>query len=99
MRNLVQSSFLLIFIFNIWDNKRFNNFFNRIEKKTNVGKDTILKLAQKLQENDLKNEDTLREVIQELSKLTGKDVSVEKQNKIIDAVKNDKIPKDLDKMI
>ena len=76
-----------------------DSFFNRIEKKTNVGKDTILKLAQKLQENDLKNEDTLREVIQELSKLTGKDVSVEKQNKIIDAVKNDKIPKDLDKMI
>lgn len=76
-----------------------DSFFNRVEKKTSVGKDTILKLAQKLQENDLKNEDTLREVIQELSKLTGRDVSVEKQNKIIEAVKNDKIPKDLDKMI
>lgn len=76
-----------------------DSFFNKIEKKTNVGKDTILKLAKKLQDNDLKNENTLREVIQELSKLTGKDVSVEKQNKIIEAVKNDKVPKDIDKMI
>ena len=76
-----------------------DSFFNKIEKKTNVGKDTILKLAKKLQDNDLKNENTLREVIQELSKLTGKDVSVEKQNKIIEAVKNDKVPKDIDKFI
>lgn len=76
-----------------------DSFFNKIEKKTSVGKDTILKLAKKLQDNDLKNENTLREVIQELSKLTGKDVSVEKQNKIIEAVQNDKVPKDIDKMI
>ncbi len=76
-----------------------DSFFNKIEKKTNVGKDTILKLAKKLQENDLKNEDTLREVIQELGSLTGREVSKEKENKIIDAVQNDKVPKDLDKFI
>ena len=76
-----------------------DNFFNKIEKKTHVGKDTILKLAKKLQENDLKNENTLKEVIQELSDLTGHSVSEEEQKKIIEAVKNDKVPKDLDKMI
>ncbi|MBD9085579.1 hypothetical protein EGP64_02800 [bacterium] len=76
-----------------------DSFFNKIEKKTNVGKDTILKLAKKLQENDLKNEDTLREVIQELGSLTGREVSKEKENKIIEAVQNDKVPKDLDKFI
>ena len=74
-----------------------DKFFNNIEKKTNVGKDTILELAQKLQQNDLKNENTLREVIQELGKLTGKEVSKEKENKIIEAVVNDKVPKDIDK--
>lgn len=76
-----------------------DSFFNKVEKKTNVGKDTILKLAKKLQENDLKNENTLREVIEELSDLTGRTVSEEKKNKIIEAVKNDKVPKDIDKMI
>ena len=31
--------------------------------------------------------------------MTGKTVSEENQNKIIDAVINDKVPKDIDKMI
>lgn len=76
-----------------------DSFFNRVEQKTNVNKDTILKLAKKLQENDLKNENTLREVIKELSSLTGKEVSKEKQDKIIKAVKDDKIPKNIDNML
>ncbi len=76
-----------------------DNFFDRVEKKTNVGKETILGLAKKLQEADLKNENTLREVIQEIGSMTGKEVSKEKEDKIINAVVNDKIPKDLDKMI
>ena len=76
-----------------------DNFFKRIEKKTNVNKEVILDLAKKLQENNLKNEDTLREVITTLSEMTGKDVSKEKQDKIIEAVINDKVPKDIDKML
>lgn len=76
-----------------------DNFFNRVEKKTNVNKETILELAKKLQQNDLKNEGTLREVIKELSKMTGKEVSKEKEDKIINAVVNDKVPKDIDKLV
>lgn len=76
-----------------------DNFFDRVEKKTNVGKQTILDLANKLQQGDLKNETTLREVIQELSKMTGKGVSKEKEDKIINAVVNDNVPKDIDKFI
>lgn len=75
-----------------------DGFFKKIEKKTNVNKETILDLAKKLQENDLKNENTLREVIQELSQMTGKEVSKEKEDKIINAVINDNVPKDIDKM-
>lgn len=75
-----------------------DGFFKRIEKKTNVSKQTILDLATKLQQSDLKNENTLREVIQELSKMTGKEVSKEKEDKIINAVVNDNVPKDIDKM-
>ena len=76
-----------------------DSFFNRIEKKTNVGKDTIMELAKKLQQNDLKNEGTLREVIQTLSKMTGRNVSKDQEDKIINAVVNDKVPKDIDKLI
>ncbi len=76
-----------------------DNFFNKVEKKTKVSKETILGLANKLQQNDLKDEETLRDIIQELGQMTGKDVSKEKENKIIEAVINDKVPKDLDNLI
>jgi len=75
-----------------------DGFFKRIEKKTNVNKETILDLAKKLQENDLKNENTLREVIQELSQMTGREVSKASEEKIINAVINDNVPKNIDKM-
>ena len=76
-----------------------DSFFDKIERKTNVGKQTILDLANKLQQNDLKNEQTLREVIQELGKMTGKVVTKDKEDKIVEAVVNDKVPKDIDKFV
>lgn len=76
-----------------------DSFFNKVEKKTNVGKEKILELAQKLQQSDLKNEKTLREVIQELGEMTGKKVDKDKEDKIINAVVNDKVPKDFNGLI
>ena len=75
-----------------------DNLFNKIEQKTNVDKNTILSLAKELQENDLKNEGTLRNVIKKLSGMTGKEVSREQEDKIVSAVINDKVPKDVDKL-
>ena len=59
-----------------------DSFFKRVEKKTNVDKDTILSLAAKLQGN-MKDEKVLREVIGDLSRMTGKEVSKEKEQKKI----------------
>ena len=77
----------------------FNDkFFDKVEKKSGVSKNTILDLAKKLQQNDLKDEGTLREVIQTLSKMTGKNVNKEQEDKIINAVVSDKVPKNMDQM-
>ena len=76
-----------------------SDLFEKIEKKTNVNKDTIVSLARKLEEGDFKNEDNLRNIIEEISKITGKEVSKEKEDKIIEMVVNDKVPKNLDKYI
>lgn len=75
------------------------DLFDKIEKKTKVGKDTILKLARKLQDGDFKNENTLRNIISEISEITGKEVSKEKEDKIVNMVINDKVPKDIDKYV
>lgn len=76
-----------------------DNFFKKVENKTKIGKDTIIDLAAKLQQSDLKNEGTLRDIIQQLGKMTGKEVDPEKEDKIVNAVMNDKIPKNIDKLI
>ena len=41
-----------------------DSFFKRVEKKTNVDKNTILDLADKLQKSNMKDEKVLKEVIQ-----------------------------------
>ena len=76
-----------------------DSFFKKIENKTKVDKNTILDLANKLQKSNMKDEKVLKEVISDLSKMTGREVSKEKEKKIIDTILNDKVPKDLDKMI
>ena len=76
-----------------------DDFFKKVEKKTKVDKNTILSLAQKLQNGNMKDENTLREVIHDISNMTGREVSKEKEQKIINAVLNDKVPSNLDKFI
>ncbi len=76
-----------------------NALFKKIEAKTNINKDTIMSLASKLQANNLKDKDTLKDVIKEIGTLTGKEISEEKTNKIINTIVNDDIPKDIDKML
>ena len=75
-----------------------DSFFKKVEKKTNVNKETILSLASKLQDSNMKDENTLREHIQEISNITGKEVTKEKSDKIVNAILKDKVP-DVDKMI
>ena len=47
----------------------------------------------------MKDESTLKEVINDLAKMTGREVSKEKEQKIIETILNDKVPNNLDKMI
>ena len=46
----------------------------------------------------MKNENTIREVIGTLSKITGKNISKEKEDRIIETILKDKVPKSIDKM-
>ena len=75
-----------------------DNFFKRVENKTNVNKNTIMSLAKKLQNDNMKNENSIRDVIKEISSITGKYISKEKEDKIVNSIIGDKIPKNIDKM-
>ncbi len=73
-----------------------DNLFQKIENKTKINKETILSLANRLQNGNMKDQKTLLEVIDELSSLTGKEVSKEKKEKIVKAIINDKIPNNIE---
>ena len=75
-----------------------DSVFIKIEKKTKVDKNTIVSLAEKLQKGNMKDEKTLSEVIDTLSKMTGKKVNPDLKNKIIKKVVTDDVPKNVDKM-
>lgn len=75
-----------------------DELFDKVKKKTKVDKDTIVSLAGMINENGLKDEKTLRTVINKLSVMTGKDVSKEMENKIINAVLEDKVPKNVENL-
>ena len=75
-----------------------DELFKNVEKKTKIKKDTIISLAEKLNNGNMKDEKTIREVISTLSQMTGKDVSKEKEDKIVNAIVKDKVPKNVEKM-
>lgn len=83
----------------IWVIIMDDSIFDKVEKKTNVKKNDILKLAKSLSGKDLNDEKVLRTLIKDVAKLANKPVSKEKEEKIINAVKKDKIPKNLNKII
>lgn len=76
-----------------------DSFFKKVEKKTNVNKDTILSLAKDLQNSNMKDKTVLSNLVDNISRITGKEISEEKKEKIVNTIIKDNIPKDIDKMI
>jgi type II secretory pathway component GspD/PulD (secretin) len=72
-----------------------NPFFNNIEKKTGVSMGEVLKLAQSLQSANFKDEKTVRDVIQKVSKIANKPVSKDKEEQIVQAILKNNMPLDL----
>jgi len=70
----------------------------KVEAKTKVKKETIIELAKKLSNGNMKDEGTLTEVIDTLAKATGKKVSDSTKDKIIKTIQDDKVPNNVDKM-
>ena len=76
-----------------------DNIFDKVEKKTNVKKEDIISLAKSVSGQDLSEENNLRKLIKQVAKLAGKEVSKEKEESIVKAVKKDKVPKDFKNML
>ncbi|RBW70400.1 stage VI sporulation protein F [Bacillus taeanensis] len=71
-----------------------NSFFDNIEKKTNVKKEDLFKLADSVKDANFKDEKTIRKLISQVSRLANVPVSKEKEDKIVKAIMNNNMPID-----
>lgn len=75
-----------------------DDFFTKVENKTKVNKETLINLAKRLNEDNMKDENVLSGIIQDLASITGKKVSKETEEKIIKTIQDDKVPTGVEKM-
>ncbi|UOQ47569.1 stage VI sporulation protein F [Gracilibacillus caseinilyticus] len=71
------------------------NMFDQIQKKSNIQPDQIMKVAQSVQSADFSDEKTVRKLVKQLARLSGKPVSKQKEDKIVKAIINNNMPKDI----
>ncbi|MFV0392799.1 MAG: stage VI sporulation protein F [Coprobacillaceae bacterium] len=76
-----------------------DKLLKRVVDKTNVSKEDIFSLANDLQTKDLKKDEDIRDFIGQIAKVTNKSLNEAKMDKLVDIIKNNKIPKDIDKMV
>lgn len=78
---------------------KHDKLLDKVSSKTNVSKQDILGLASDLQSKDLNNEDNIKDFVNKIAKMTNKQVKQEQMNKIISVIKNNQVPKDIDKFV
>lgn len=63
--------------------------------ENNINPDDVFKLVDKVKNMDLKNENNIREVIHEVSKIANKPISVEKENSLVKKIMSEGLNEDL----
>lgn len=76
-----------------------DKLLDKVSSKTHVSKQDILSLASDLQTKDLNNDENIKEFVYKISKMTNKQVKPEQMNKIINVIKNNQIPTDINKLM
>ncbi|WP_377888784.1 stage VI sporulation protein F [Alkalihalobacillus sp. R86527] len=71
-----------------------SDLFDNIEKKTNVKKEDIFKLADSVQGADFSDERTVRRLIANVARVANVNVTKEKEDRIVKAIVNKNIPLD-----
>lgn len=67
--------------------------------ENNINPEDVFKLVDKVKTMDLKNEDNIRDVIHEVSKIANKSIDAEKENALVKKILSDGLNEDLINMI
>ncbi|MUK87261.1 stage VI sporulation protein F [Ornithinibacillus sp. L9] len=74
---------------------KHRNIFDKIQNDTNIDPKDIYKVADSVKNADFSDEKTVRKLVRHLSKMAGKPVSKEKEDKIVQSITNNKVPMDM----
>ncbi|WP_106587965.1 stage VI sporulation protein F [Salsuginibacillus halophilus] len=74
------------------------NVFDQIHSKTNVDQDDLFQLAGAVNDADLQNEETVRRLIHDVSRVAGVPVSKEKEEQLVKAILNQDVPLDFNSL-
>ena len=78
---------------------KHDKLLDKVSLKTHVSKQNIIALATDLQTKDLHDEESIKEFVYKISKLTNKQVKPEQMDKIISVIKNNQVPHDIDRFV
>ncbi|WP_339227965.1 stage VI sporulation protein F [Oceanobacillus sp. FSL K6-2867] len=76
-----------------------NNFqkgmFDKIQKNSNINPEDVLKVADSVKNANFSDERTVRGLVRHLAKMADKPMTKEKEDKIVQAIVNNKMPGDM----
>ncbi len=76
----------------------FGKLLNLITEN-NINPDDVFKLVEKVKTMDLKDENNIREIIHEVSKIANKPIDIEKENNLVRKIMADGLNEDLINLI
>nr|WP_018922224.1 stage VI sporulation protein F [Salsuginibacillus kocurii] len=76
------------------DHRQDGSFFDQVQKQTNVGQQDLMQLAQLVEQADLKDETSVRQLIRQVAQTANVQVSREKEEQLVKAIVNDEVPMD-----
>lgn len=72
--------------------------FNKIEQNSNLSVEDIYQIAQSIQHADFSDEQTVRRIVRNLSQMTNRSLTQEKEDSIVSSIVNNNIPGDIESL-
>ncbi|ELK45345.1 stage VI sporulation protein F [Halobacillus sp. ACCC02827] len=71
------------------------NIFDHLKKKANIDPEDVFKVANSVQNADFSDEKTVRRLVRQLAKVANKNISKQKEDKIVEAITKQNMPLDM----
>lgn len=75
-----------------------DNLFKKIQDRTNINPEDIHAIADSVKHANFTDEETVRNLVKQLSNLANKPISKEKEEQIVQAITNNQFPSSLDSL-